>query len=57
MPELVVVVHPGLEALLVVVGPVLQGVGGEADEVEVTLHEVEDQTFPADLGWLDLQIM
>ena len=44
------VVHPGLEALLVVVGPVLEGVGGEADEVEVTLHEVEDQTFPADLG-------
>ena len=49
LPELVVVVHPGLEALLVVVGPVLQGVGGKADEVEVTLHEVQDQAFPTNL--------
>ena len=49
LPELVVVVHPGLEALLVVVGPMLQGVGGKADEVEVTLHEVQDQAFPTNL--------
>ena len=49
LPELVVVVHPGLEALLVVVGAVLQGVGSKADEVEVTLHEVKDQAFPANL--------
>ena len=49
LPELVVVVHPGLEALLVVVGAVLQGVGSKADEVEVTLHEVKDQALPANL--------
>ena len=49
LPEFVVIVHPGLEALLIVVGSVLQGVGGEADEVEVSLHEVQDQTFPSHL--------
>ena len=27
----------------------LEGVGGKADEIEVTLHEVEDQSLPGDL--------
>ena len=53
LPELIVVVHPGLEALLVVVGPVLEGVGGKADEVEVTLHEVQDHAFPTNLHSCD----
>ena len=46
---LIVVVHPGLEALLVVGRPVLQRVGSKADQVEVPLHEVQDQALPANL--------
>ena len=42
-------VHPGHEGLLVPRGSVLQGVGGEADEIEVSLHEVEDQRLPGHL--------
>ena len=49
LPELIVIVHPGLEALLIVGRPVLQRVGSKTDQVEVPLHEVQDQTLPADL--------
>merc|ERR1719320_593860 len=48
-PQLLVLVHPGGEGLLVAARSVLQGVGGEADEVEVALHEVQDERFPGNL--------
>ena len=43
------IVHPGLEALLVVGRPVLQRVGSKTDQVEVPLHEVQDQALPTNL--------
>merc|ERR1719370_2010183 len=48
-PQLLVLVHPGGEGLLVAARSVLQGIGGEADEVEVALHEVQDKRLPGDL--------
>ena len=43
------VIHPGHKGLLVSGRSELQGVGGEADEIEVSLHEVEDEGLPRDL--------
>ena len=44
-----VIIHPGAEGSVVSVRTLLYGVGGETDQIEISLHEVEDQSLPANL--------